>query len=90
MKKKYEKPMVLFEDFTMSMNIATVCEVTTNLQGYQECGIKASDLDLSNSGIYDDTDIIFTSTEYGCSYTMSQFNKVCYDVPTTDNNLFAS
>ena len=53
MKKKYEKPMVLFEDFTMSTNIASQCEVTTNLQGYQECGIKAYDLDLSNSGIYD-------------------------------------
>lgn len=90
MKKKYEKPLFLFENFTICTNIDTTCEVKTNLQGYQECGIKASDLDLSDSGLYDDTDIIFTSTEYGCNYTMSQFNTVCYDVPTTANNLFNS
>ena len=40
MKKVYEKPEIVFENFSLSTNIAAGCEVKTNTPSQGQCGIK--------------------------------------------------
>jgi hypothetical protein len=42
MKKEYRKPVIVIEDFTVSTNIATNCEVDTGDQSNNICGIDFS------------------------------------------------
>lgn len=83
MKKKYTKPMIIIEDFSLDTTIAGSCDVKTDTQGYGECG-------LDMSGI-----TIFLDGMSGCTFPIKnvggdgEHNGLCYHVPT-DSNLFNS
>lgn len=85
MKKKYEKPIFVFEDFSMDTRIAGDCEEKTGLPSQNTCG-------MDFSGI-----IVFMTGMDGCTGIQvdnvggdGEFNKICYHVPSGDNNLFNS
>lgn len=82
MKKNYQKPDIVFEDFSLSTNIAAGCEQKTNLPSSDECGVYMG-------GYY-----VFATGMTGCeSWPVDlnkDFNGVCYHVPYEDKNLFAS
>ena len=81
MKKRYQKPEIMFEDFTLSTNIAGDCVppfVTTFND--KECGIPFSD----GETIFDNI---------GCDRPGKEFednNMLCYHVPTVNTALFNS
>lgn len=81
MKKVYEKPMILFEDFTMCTNIAAGCDeiITNSTQDF--CGY-----------IMSGNQTIFLRTVEGCKfhYDDDPSNPFCYHNPTEDKNLFNS
>ena len=82
MKKKYEKPMVIFENFAVNTNIAGSCEEKTNLPSNDECGMDYSGL------------IVFMHDMNGCKDIKidegEAFDGICYHVPSPNNNLFNS
>lgn len=81
MKKTYVKPMVAFESFQMTSNIAGDCEEIIKNQSRDTCG-------LSIGGNM----TAFITKENGCSFETVDGNPdyACYHVPTDDNNLFNS
>ena len=81
MKKAYIKPEIMFEDFTLTTNIAAGCEVKTNTPTQGTCG-----LPMSNGGS------VFVDSTTGCNIPVGNnaYNNTCYDVPTPDNTLFHS
>lgn len=86
MKKKYEKPEIMFESFSMSTNIASGCEHqnVTHSDGVYGCGYKLERFD----------DVVFTEA-VGCNAhevldSDGSYNKICYHVPSENNNLFTS
>ncbi len=87
MKRNYVKPEIMFEDFSLSTNIASGCDVDRQFAR----GVCAYKL----SGDFGDT-IIFTSEVTGCaeagkdSVVDDGYNGICYDVPAENNNLFNS
>lgn len=82
MKKVYEKPEIMFEDFTLTTNVAGDCEVKTNIPSNNTCGLDFSGL------------MVFMTGMSGCSDIQvdegKDFDGICYHVPTADNNLFNS
>lgn len=81
MKKAYVKPEIMFEDFTLSTNIAGDCEVIINNSTRGDC---AYTLRTGES--------VFTSN-YGVCTTKEadgDYNGICYHVPIDSNNLFNS
>lgn len=85
MKKVYSKPEIMFEDFTLSTNIAGDCEAKTNLQSNDSCGMNYSGL------------TVFMVEMDGCTGIQVQYeggdgiyNGICYHVLTGDKNLFNS
>lgn len=81
MKKIYEKPEIVFENFSLSTNIAAGCEVINDLPSVNVCGY-----------IGDFDDPVFTSTVTGCisKEVDSMNNTFCYHVPDGGPNLFNS
>ena len=43
MRKAYSKPQIMFEDFTLSTNIAAGCEVKTNTPSQMQCAYGEDD-----------------------------------------------
>lgn len=89
MKKNYNKPEIMFEDFSLSNNIAAGCEFEAN-SAQDMCGYV---LGITNQ-------VVFISKETGCTYTENVVsdstgyyyqgaNKICYHVPDA-SNLFNS
>lgn len=79
MKKTYEKPMIIFEDFSLSTSIAAGCEFINGLSKEGECGYE------TRNGI------VFLDGIAGCAYTQPDTNdSLCYHVPTEDTNIFNS
>lgn len=79
MKKAYEKPAIIFEDFSLSTSIAAGCEFINDLQSQGTCGYP------TRNGI------IFTTEITGCKYHESDVNdSLCYHVPSDDYNIFNS
>ena len=82
MKRTYTKPEIVFEDFTLSTNIAAGCEVKIDTQAQGNCGYEFGGMVLFLNGIA------------GCSDEIeddgSRFNGLCYHNPTDLNNLFNS
>lgn len=74
MKKTYVKPMMGFESFELSTNIAQGCSKHSNATPLF-CTI-----DIGGVTIF---------TETNCDYTNPDF-KVCYDIPTAGMNVFTS
>lgn len=79
MKKKYTKPQIVFENFSLSTSIAGACEVKTHTPAARECGY--------DMGGY----TVFLTDITGCSFKIEE-NKYgfCYHVPIDTNNLFNS
>ena len=90
MKKNYEKPMILFEDFTMSKNIAANCDFTdvTATQDQTGCGIAHEIIDPFTGQIT--TGTIFVSGICTLPYNDGDYEGFCYHNPDGLNNLFAS
>lgn len=84
MKREYAKPIIVFEDFTLTTSIASGCEVKTNLQAMGNCGwipatagLKAQFLWIIRLGV-----LILPHKPY--------MIRICYHVPTESYNLFNS
>ena len=79
MKKTYSKPDIVFEDFSLSTNIAAGCDYVPTNQS-EGCGVQWGH------------NWIFTS-ELSCSTPITEgdpdYNGICYHNPT-DNNVFYS
>lgn len=87
MKKVYIKPEIMFEDFTLSTNIAGDCEgefVNNATKG--ACAV------IGTGGV-----MIFSENMGVCEFTPGAFgqaddtwNGLCYHVPNAEHNLFNS
>ena len=87
MKKKYEKPEIYFENFSICTNIAAGCEHTnvTATEDVHGCGYRLGRLD---------SEVVFTSS-IGCNRHElvdgeGGYQGICYHVPSESNNLFTS
>lgn len=82
MKKIYSAPEIMFEDFSLSSNIAAGCEKIVNPHLY-ECGVN-----------FPGIGIIFTDDALGCIEKVESDTKThdgfCYHVPQENKNLFNS
>jgi len=85
--KKYTKPMIVFESFSLSNSIAA-CD---NQVSYSES------LGKNCKGYYDDqfSVVLFLHDYEGCEYVdqdddPKDVNGLCYHVPTVSLNLFGS
>lgn len=86
MKKLYSKPEIIFEDFTLSENIAGTCEGIVGNPAKGTCAV------IGTGGI-----AMFNGSVDACDYkpedmggTEDQWDGFCYHVPTEYNNLFNS
>ena len=85
-KKKYQKPSIIIEDFSLSDNIAGNCDVKTDTQNAaNECG----KFFLGVGDVFGDG--MQGCTDFGVNVNDDEpdYNGICYHVPT-DNNLFTS
>ena len=82
MKKSYEAPEILFEDFSLSTNIATNCEVTANHTD-NVCGLNWGRFVLFTVGV-------INSCNRSVEDTGGLYDGLCYHNPSDDNNLFIS
>ncbi len=78
MKKVYSKPEIMFEDFSLSTNIAS-CDVSTNFAKNQ-CGFLVGGIG----------NIFVTKDICDVPMTDGAWDGICYHVPTDDKELFAS
>lgn len=80
MKKEYVKPIVVFEDFSMSKNIAAGCELDTPLPSSVDgCGYP------TRGG-----NVFLEGTQCDVYPQDGMYNGFCYHVPYENNNLFNS
>ena len=82
MKKRYTKPAIVFEDFTLSVAIAS-CEVKTNTPAKMQCGYEVDDgWDIS---------VLFVSGVQVCTTVEAEgaYDGICYHT-FANNNLFNS
>lgn len=86
MKKKYTKPQVIIEDFSLVTNIAGNCESIVGNPSKGTCAVKGTgDINMFNGSV---TACDFTPEDMGePDDTCDGF---CYHVPTEYNNLFNS
>lgn len=82
MHKTYSKPDILFENFSLSTNIAGAGCIVSVAATPGSCAL---DLDGVN---------VFVAEVFDCHLKVTdgskEFNYLCYHVPTGDNNLFTS
>lgn len=80
MKKKYESPKIFFESFKLSSSIAAGCEVLSTPAVAFVCPV--NDPEIGGT--------IFMSEDI-CDFTSpSIYDKICYDVPLENHNVFSS
>lgn len=87
MKREYRKPIVVFEDFTLSTNIAGDCEGIVDNPTKGSCAVE------STGGI-----AVFSANMNVCVFTPTalggedddKWDGFCYHVSTEYNNLFNS
>lgn len=80
--KKYEKPTIYFESFTLSQNIASGCEGIA-LFGENVCGVKVNMMDMDM--------VIIGQGIGGCEYQPpNPDDYICYHAPSDANNVFSS
>ena len=90
MKKPYEKPVIFFENFSLSTNIAAGCDYKANLSpnscGYEVRGGRVVFInETTGCTLKAPYDSSFQDYVYG-----SANNSICYHVPIETNNLFNS
>ena len=79
MKKNYEAPKSLFEDFALSSSIAVGCEFINKNPTQGSCGYQT------------EFGVVFTTQVSGCKYTAPDTNdSLCYHVPNDYANIFTS
>ena len=86
--KKYIKPMIAFENFSLSTNIAAGCaNKADSFPDFYQCGIRWLD---AESGYH----VLFTPSWGGCQTFPNrddgEYNGYCYHVPTESTALFNS
>ena len=84
MKKAYSKPEIIFENFSLSTNIAGNCEEIFTFTR-ETCSIP----DENGLGM----DLFNTVAGSSCNIQVGDdtlYNGFCYHVPTENNNLFTS
>ena len=84
MKKVYSKPEIVFENFSLTTNIAGDCEEIYGFFARGTCGIP----DSNGLGMN-----IFNEGTGNCVIQGSDdelYNGFCYHIPTETNNLFNS
>ena len=80
MKKMYQKPEIIFEDFLMSTNIAAGCEVRPG----------SEELNIPSLGV------LFTNSGESCTYIPDMnggdggAGGICYQVHVDERNIFNS
>ena len=84
MKKVYTKPEIMFEDFTLSVNIAGDCEVKTNTPSQMQCAYKVNDEFLGELNLFVNGVTACLDSNDG------EYNGFCYHTPTEAQNLFNS
>lgn len=84
MKKLYSKPEIMFENFTLSTNIAAGCEVKINNQAVNTCTIEHND-GFEVSRIFAAGIAVACTTQ-----PTGKYNGLCYDTPSETFNLFNS
>ena len=87
MKKAYKKPEIMFEDFSLSGNIASNCESIVGNPSKGTCAVKGTgEINMFNSDMTSICD--FTPEDMGGEN--DKWDGFCYHVPTEYNNLFNS
>ncbi len=82
MKRVYEKPQIMFEDFSLSTNIAA-CAVPTNLLSSGVCGMEfGPGIVLFDNGI--------SQCNRDIDNVDDNYNLPCYHNPDALHNLFGS
>lgn len=81
MKKPYVKPLISYEDFCLSQNIAASCAIKTWTPSQNQCPY------LTRSGHQ-----VFVSPMGACTTKEDdgEHNGICYHVPLASNTLFNS
>lgn len=88
--KKYTKPMIVFESFTLSTNIAGDCDVKTNLPTNETCGMDFSGYAVFMDGMEGCGDFPISTTPDGEGYfSTGPNNTICYHT-FEGKNLFNS
>lgn len=84
MRKKYSTPMVLFEKFSLSTNIAATCNAQANATE-RSCGMAYDGEGFEGMSV-------FVQGITGCHLVEDdrEYNGVCYDVPMGTSILFNS
>lgn len=85
-KKPYQKPEIVYEDFSLSTNIAGTCDVITSTPNSGNC---AYPMDTGAFGIQN----VFVGTVEDCDVTPQsgdEYNGICYHVPYDTSDLFNS
>ena len=87
MKKKYVKPQIIFEDFSLNTDIAGDCESIVGNASKGTCAV----IGTGNIAVFDGTvsACVFTPTDMG-GKEEDKWDGFCYHVPTEYNNLFNS
>lgn len=100
MKKAYNKPEIIFEDFSLSTNIAGDCDVIDGVNAaYGSCGIELPGIGIVFvTGVCErkenDPDnlvyVTVTGSDGSYSPNIGPYDSICYHVPQQNNNLFNS
>ena len=81
MKKVYTKPEIMFDNFSLTTNIASVCEVKIEGPTQGTCGLRWG------------ATTIFVEKASGCAKQVKDgegYNGLCYHVPNQAYNVFNS
>ena len=81
MKKTYKKPVIMFEDFSISVSIAGDCGIIIDTQASGQCAMHMG------------ADRVFMGTVGGCDGDWGVdgvYNNICYHNPIDGNDLFNS
>lgn len=80
MKKTYNSPKIFFEPFKLAVSVAAGCEVLSTPSAAFECPV--TDPEIGGTIFSADNLCDFTSPDL--------FDRVCYDVPLENHNVFSS
>ncbi len=88
MKRVYNKPEIMFEDFSLSTNIANGCEFEASFSK-GTCAAKVEEMGLTWNVFFSDI-AACTTTAPGKEEDDNEFNGICYHVPVDTSNVFSS
>ena len=81
-KKPYQKPEIVFEDFSLTTNIAAGCEKKIDSPSQMQCGLNVDGMMLFLTGV--------TGCEFTDQGNGTDNDGYCYHTPTDENNIFNS